>query len=82
MGKIEVTIEKIKQILLEDTRGLTIQELADLTKVSRVTCSMALMKLEGQEVINVRVIGNCKLHYLKLSNDKRKSESKNVVKRR
>ncbi|MBI2111935.1 HTH domain-containing protein [Candidatus Woesearchaeota archaeon] len=63
MGKIEVTIEKIKQILLEDTRGLTIQELADQTKVSRVTCGMALMKLEGQGVIDVRVIGNCKLHY-------------------
>ena len=73
MGKIEVTIEKIKHILLEDTRGLTIQELADQTKVSRVTCGMALMKLEGEKLINVRVIGNCKLHYLAADKQKRKS---------
>jgi hypothetical protein len=26
---------------------------------------MALMKLDGQEVIDVRAVGNCKLHYLK-----------------
>ncbi|MBS3123077.1 HTH domain-containing protein [Candidatus Woesearchaeota archaeon] len=46
MGKIDRTIEQIRQILLEDTRGLTIQELADQTKVSRVTAGMALMKME------------------------------------
>ena len=63
MGKLEVTLGKIKEILLEDTRGLTIQELANLTRVSRVTAGMALMKLEGMGVIDVRVIGNCKLHY-------------------
>ncbi|MBI2112896.1 HTH domain-containing protein [Candidatus Woesearchaeota archaeon] len=45
--------------------GLTIQELADQTNVSRVTAGMALMKLEGQGIITVRIIGNCKLHYLK-----------------
>lgn len=65
MSKLEQTIKKIKTILLEDTRGLTIQELADKTKVSRVTAGMALMKLEGQGVIEVRVVGNCKLHYWK-----------------
>jgi len=26
---------------------------------------MALMKLDGAGLIDVRVIGNCKLHYLK-----------------
>jgi len=26
---------------------------------------MALMKLEGMEKIDVRIIGNCRLHYLK-----------------
>ena len=72
MGKIEVTIEKIKHILLEDTRGLTIQELADQTKVSRVTCGMALMKLEGREVIDVRVIGNCRFHYWSVKKEHRK----------
>ena len=63
MTKIQRTIEQIKQLLREDTRGLTIQELADLTRVSRVTAGMALMKLEGMGVIDVRVIGNCKLCY-------------------
>ncbi|MEK6875056.1 MAG: HTH domain-containing protein [Nanoarchaeota archaeon] len=65
MGKVEEVIEEIKRILKKDTRGLTIQELSDMTKVSRITVSMALMKLEGAEVIEVRIIGNCKLHYLK-----------------
>ncbi|MBI2112894.1 HTH domain-containing protein [Candidatus Woesearchaeota archaeon] len=72
MKKIDSTLVKIQNILLEDTRGLTIQELADQTKVSRVTCGMALMKLEGQRVIDVRVIGNCKLHYLNVEKEHRK----------
>ena len=62
-SKHNQSLEQIQQILREDTRGLTIQELADLNKVSRVTAGMALMKLEGMGVIDVRVIGNCKLHY-------------------
>jgi DNA-binding transcriptional regulator GbsR (MarR family) len=65
MAKIEKVIKDIKRILKKDTRGLTIQELSKLTKVSRITTSMALMKLEGLGLIDVRVIGNCKLHYLK-----------------
>jgi DNA-binding transcriptional ArsR family regulator len=65
MTKIDKVIEQIKQILKEDTRGLTIQELSEKTDVSRITASMALMKLEGAGLIDVRVIGNCKLHYSK-----------------
>lgn len=65
MAKIGRIIDEIKDILRKDTRGLTIQELSEKTKVSRITASMALMKLEGQGLIDVRVIGNCKLHYLK-----------------
>lgn len=68
MAKIEQVIAQIKQILKEDTRGLTIQELSEQTKVSRITAAMALMKLEGAQLIDVRVIGNCKLHYLKKKN--------------
>lgn len=63
MAKINDVIEEIKEILRKDTRGLTIQELSKSTKVSRITAAMALMKLEGAGVIDVRVIGNCKLHY-------------------
>ena len=66
MTKINQIIEEIKEILRKDTRGLTIQELSELTKVSRITAAMALMKLEGARMIDVRVIGNCKLHYLNI----------------
>jgi|TARA_B100002003_G_C14017563_1_gene490804 DNA-binding transcriptional regulator GbsR (MarR family) len=65
LSKINRVIEDIKKILRDDTRGLTIQELSELTKVSRITAAMALAKLEGASIIDVRVIGNCKLHYLK-----------------
>ena len=65
MAKIDRVIEEIKVLLKQDTRGLTIQEISEKTKVSRITAAMALMKLEGADLIDVRVIGNCKLHYLK-----------------
>ncbi len=65
MAKVEKLIEEIRKILKEDTRGLTIQELSEKTRVSRITMSIALAKLEGMGEIDVRVIGNCKLHYLK-----------------
>lgn len=63
-GKIEKVIREVKRILKNDTRGLTIQEISEKTKVSRITASMALMKLEGAKIISVRTIGNCRLHYL------------------
>ena len=65
MAKVDKVIEEIKKLLKQDTRGLTIQELSEKTKVSRITTSIALAKLEGAGEIDVRVIGNCKLHYLK-----------------
>jgi predicted transcriptional regulator len=65
LAKINRVIEEIKEILRKDTRGLTIQELSEKTNVSRITAAMALMKLEGAGLIDVRTIGNCKLHYLK-----------------
>lgn len=64
-NKIDKVIEEIKGILKKDVRGLTIQELSEKTRVSRITAAMALMKLEGMGLIDVRVIGNCKLHYLR-----------------
>ena len=65
MAKVDKVIVGIRRILGEDTRGLTIQELSVKTKVSRITAAIALAKLEGAGEIDVRVIGNCKLHYLK-----------------
>jgi len=61
--KLERTIEKITRILQKDRRGLTIEEIAFLTKVSRITAALALRKLEEAKLIVSRRIGNCKLHY-------------------
>ncbi len=65
MAKQDRVIKEIKEFLKEDTRGLTIQDLSKLTKVSRITTTIALAKLEGAELIDVRSIGKYKLHYLK-----------------
>ncbi len=65
MRKQLALLKSIQKILAEDSRGLTIGELAQLTRVSRITMSIALAKLEGSGLIEVREIGNCKLHYLK-----------------
>jgi len=65
MTKTERAIREIEEILKVDTRGLTIQELSERTRVSRITASIAIARLEGEGVIKVRPIGNCKLHYLK-----------------
>ena len=65
MAKVDQVIKSVQALLARDTRGLTIQEIADFAKVSRITAAMALMKMEGAGIIEVRRIGNCKLHYLK-----------------
>jgi Mn-dependent DtxR family transcriptional regulator len=65
VGKSSLIGEKIGSMLKRDTRGLTIQEIAEKTHVSRITASIALAKLEGSGMIEVRPIGNCKLHYWK-----------------
>jgi DNA-binding Lrp family transcriptional regulator len=67
MAKIDRVIREIVTLLKEDTRGLTIQELSSLTKVSRITTALALAKLEGAGIIDVRVIGNCRLHYMNIN---------------
>ena len=65
MSKVEEVRGEILRILKKDTRGLTIQELSDEIKTTRITVSLALMKLEGEGKLDIRVIGNCKLHYLR-----------------
>jgi len=65
MAKIDKMIIEIIKLLRKNPRGLTIQEISNNTKVSRITAAIALAKLEGQGKIDIRVLGNCKLHYLK-----------------
>ncbi len=62
------SLEQIKKLLQEDARGLTIQEIADDLEVSRITAAIALAKLDGLGVVDVRVVGNCRLHYLRGKN--------------
>ena len=68
MAKLNKVIGQVIQILKKDNRGLTIQELSEQTQVSRITMMVALAKLEGSGDINVRVVGNCKLNYLRKGN--------------
>ncbi len=77
MGKKEGVIDRIREILNKDNRGLTIQELADKVKVSRITASIALANLTGAGELDVRVIGNCKLHYVRNSVPKHPKNPKN-----
>jgi Mn-dependent DtxR family transcriptional regulator len=65
MTKICRVINEIINILRKDTKGLTIQEISSLTKVSRITATKALAKLEREGSLYIRIIGNCKLHYSK-----------------
>jgi response regulator of citrate/malate metabolism len=60
---LEQTIRRIREILQKDSRGLTIQEMSRLAKVSRITAARALAYLEGAGLVEVRVVGNCRLHY-------------------
>jgi len=60
---LDQTIKRIKELLQKDARGLTIQEIARQAKVSRITAARALAYLEGAGLVEVRVIGNCRLHY-------------------
>ncbi len=63
MGKVDIVLEKSKDALKHDPRGLTIQEISQKMHVSRITAAIALARLEGAGLIDVRVVGNCKLHY-------------------
>ena len=60
---LDQTIKRIRELLQKDRRGLTIQEIAKKVKVSRITAARALSYLEGAGEVEVRVIGNCRLHY-------------------
>ena len=60
--KNETTIE---ELLIDNPKGLSIQELADKSNITRNTALIILAKLFGQDRIEVREIGQVKLHYWK-----------------
>ena len=65
MSKVDRVIKQVKELLKKDTRGLTIQEISDFCKVSRVTACIALAKMDGLGLLYIRSIGKYKLHYKK-----------------
>ncbi len=56
--------EKIAAILFRYRYGLSIDEIARMIGVSRITASKYLAVMEAGGVLVVREIGNTKLHYL------------------
>jgi DeoR/GlpR family transcriptional regulator of sugar metabolism len=53
----------LTKYLKSNPRGLTLKELAELTKVSTITAARSLAHLEGEKKIDVRRAGSAKLHY-------------------
>jgi hypothetical protein len=56
---------KIEGLLKDNPRGLTIQELVDKSNLSWNTITKILALLQGEKKIEIRVIGQAKLHYWK-----------------
>lgn len=59
------TKSSILEILAERPRGLTISEVADETDINRVTASKYLEVLRSEGKLEVREVGQAKLHYAK-----------------
>ena len=57
--------EKIEKLLKENSQGLTIQDISDMLNITRITVSIALAELKGEEKLDIREIGQAKLHILK-----------------
>ena len=54
---------QVEKLLKQNKRGLTIQNISDETKLTRNTISIILAELKGEKKIEVREVGNAKLHY-------------------
>ncbi len=59
----------IEKLIKENPEGLTITDLADKSKLARQTISVILARLEGENKILIRPIGQAKLHYWKEDKD-------------
>jgi len=57
--------QRVIKLLKSNTDGLTILEIAKELKISRNTVPVILAELKGAELIRVRPVGRCKLHYWK-----------------
>ena len=57
--------EGVLKLLKTNKDGLTVLEISKSVGISRNTCAVVLANLEGADLIRVRPVGKCKLHYLK-----------------
>lgn len=56
---------RILGIIKDNPQGSSIKELSKKAELSRNTITKILAELKGERIINIREIGNVKLHYLK-----------------
>lgn len=59
---------KVEELLRENLQGLTIQEISDKLDFSRITISIALAELKGENKLEIREIGQAKLHIWRSDN--------------
>jgi len=55
--------EQVEELLMRNTDGLSILEIADFLKISRNSVPVILAELKGEGKIRIRPIGRVKLHY-------------------
>ena len=55
----------VENLLIKNTDGLTVTEIASILKISRNTVAVALAELKGADKLRIREVGMAKLHYLK-----------------
>lgn len=67
--------KQIEELLKDNPKGLTIQDMVDRSGISRNTIMVILAKLFGEKRLGLRQIGNAKLHYWNY--DKTKQKRKN-----
>lgn len=59
----------VMELLNNQPRGLTIQDISDIVGLSRITVNLILAELKGEGLIEVREVGQSKIHYVKKSLD-------------
>jgi len=57
------TRERVEGLLKKHSEGLTVVEIARLSKISRNTAAVVLAGLLGEKKIWIRPVGVAKLHY-------------------
>jgi Mn-dependent DtxR family transcriptional regulator len=53
----------VKELLIRNTDGLTVTDIASMLKISRNTVAVALAEFNGAGMLRIREVGMAKLHY-------------------